>query len=784
MPNKKINALDVRVAVATDLMLVGDPSTGTAYKSTLATLPLVPTSRTLTINGVSFDLLQNRSWTIGTVTSVGLSMPSAFTVGSSPITSSGTIAVTGAGDTTQYIAGDGSLVAFPIAGQAGTLVREVRNVTGATLTKGTVIYINGASGNKPTVTKAIATGDTTSAQTFGIVQANISNNSNGYVVAVGDLDGLDTSAFTEGAQLYLSSTTAGAYTTTKQYAPNHLVYIGVITRSHPTQGRIEVNIQNGYEMDELHNVSAQSPANNDGLFWNSTTNLWSKNTIGGVLGYTPVTSARLINTTSPLVGGGDLSADRTLSIPAATTSVNGYLTSTDWTTFNAKQAALTLTTTGTSGAATLVGATLNIPQYAAGITGSGVANQLTYWNGTGSVTGSAGLVYNDSTGVMTLSKNQNAGTSILISNTTTGTAAVAQIRFTSNNSSGNLYIAKNSSTATAYRIINPSDSSIINGDFGDLAIFNGYNLGKIKFAAGDSATAQMTLTTAGRLLLGTISESTFVFDAVGDARVTGDINAIKSGTTGTTTLSTKVGTIGGIFRAYGSAFSVASLASTVAFGPDGASGLVIFTNSTSLSGASGSLTIRGGGYDTAADILFIDKNGAAFKNGYVYVGSSTPNASAITQIDSTTKGFLPPRMTSTQRDAIASPATGLVVYNTTLNSTDTFDGARWRTDSETIVTNRQTASYTLALSDRGKLLEMNSASANTATIPLNSSVPFPIGSKIDVTQYGAGATTITATGGVTIRSFTSFLKIAGQYAACTLVKIGTDEWYAYGNLIA
>jgi hypothetical protein len=67
---------------------------------------------------------------------------------------------------------------------------------------------------------------------------------------------------------------------------------------------------------------------------------------------------------------------------------------------------------------------------------------------------------------------------------------------------------------------------------------------------------------------------------------------------------------------------------------------------------------------------------------------------------------------------------------------------------------------------------------------LNSSVAIPINSKIDVTQYGAGATTITAASGVTIRSFSSFLKLAGQYAACTLVKIGTDEWYAYGNLIA
>lgn len=202
---------------------------------------------------------------------------------------------TPAGDTTQYIAGDGSLISFPVAGQSGTLVRQVRNTTGATLTKGTVVYISGASGNKPTVSKAIATGDSTSAQTFGLVQANISNNSNGYVVCVGDIIGLDTSAFAEGVQLYLSSTTAGTYTSTKQLAPNHLVYIGVVTRSHPTQGEIEVKIQNGYELDELHDVAAQTPSNNDGLFYESSTNLWKNKSITTVLGYTPYDAANPSN---------------------------------------------------------------------------------------------------------------------------------------------------------------------------------------------------------------------------------------------------------------------------------------------------------------------------------------------------------------------------------------------------------------------------------------------------------------------------------------------------------
>ena len=98
--------------------------------------------------------------------------------------------------------------------------------------------------------------------------------------------------------------------------------------------------------------------------------------------------------------------------------------------------------------------------------------------------------------------------------------------------------------------------------------------------------------------------------------------------------------------------------------------------------------------------------------------------------------------------------------------------------------NRQTASYTLVLGDANKIVEMNVATANNLTIPLNSSVAFPIGTQLNVSQYGAGQTTIVATGGVTIRSASGNLKIASQYVAVSLVKIGTDEWYCFGNLSA
>jgi hypothetical protein len=257
------------------------------------------------------------------ITSIGLTMPSAFSVANSPLTANGTIAVTGAGTTAQYIRGDGSLATFPtIATEAQRLITEVYNETGATLTKGTVVYINGGHGNLPTITKAIATGDATSAQTYGVVQTDITNNNNGFVVVIGSLMNLDTQAYTDGTQLYLSSTVAGQWTSTKQYAPAHLVYVGIVTRSHPTQGVVEVRIQNGFEMDELHNVSAQTPSNNQGLFYNTSTSLWENKSIATALGYTPADDSLVVKLagTQTITGAKTFSGAATFTSSLITTS--------------------------------------------------------------------------------------------------------------------------------------------------------------------------------------------------------------------------------------------------------------------------------------------------------------------------------------------------------------------------------------------------------------------------------------------------------------------------------
>ena len=277
------------------------------------------------------------------------------------------------GTTAQYIDGTGGLQTFPTILDAGSLITEVYNSTGATLTKGTIVYINGGQGNLPTITKAKADTDATSAQTFGWVRNDIGNNNNGYVIVAGKLSDLNTNGLGTGTQLYLSGTTAGTYTTTKPQAPIHLVYVGVVVRDHPTQGVIEVKIQNGYEVDELHDVQIASIANNQVLQYESSSQLWKNKslTTASVSASTDknyVTDAQqvVIGNTSGTNTGDETQATIQSKLGTASTSTSGYLTSTDWNTFNGKQNALTLTTTGTSGAATLVGSTLNIPNYASG----------------------------------------------------------------------------------------------------------------------------------------------------------------------------------------------------------------------------------------------------------------------------------------------------------------------------------------------------------------------------------------------------------------------------------
>ena len=100
-----------------------------------------------------------------------------------------------------------------------------------------------------------------------------------------------------------------------------------------------------------------------------------------------------------------------------------------------------------------------------------------------------------------------------------------------------------------------------------------------------------------------------------------------------------------------------------------------------------------------------------------------------------------------------------------------------------VATSAQTASYTLVLGDAQDVVEMNVATANTLTVPPNSSVAFPVGTSITVLQTGAGQTTITAGAGVTINA-TPGLKLRTQWSLAVLIKRATDTWVVAGDVSA
>lgn len=152
------------------------------------------------------------------------------------------------------------------------------NGTGSSLAKGQVVYVSGAQGQRPAVNLALATTDLTSARTIGVVDETITAGAEGFVSTFGVVTNINTAAFTAGSGLWLSATTPGALTMTRPVAPNHGVFVGWCLNAHATAGRVFVEVQNGYELEEIHDVLIQSPASGDVLQYDSSNLTWRNRT--------------------------------------------------------------------------------------------------------------------------------------------------------------------------------------------------------------------------------------------------------------------------------------------------------------------------------------------------------------------------------------------------------------------------------------------------------------------------------------------------------------------------
>jgi hypothetical protein len=160
-----------------------------------------------------------------------------------------------------------------LTGVAQTVIAQIVNADSVTMNRGDVVYTFGATGSVMSVKLASNTGEATSSKTFGVINGTILPNQIGFATFLGQVDKLNLGAYNEGDQLYLGST-AGTFTNVKPIAPNHLVYVGTVERANNGNGIIYVRTQNGYEIEELHNVQIVSVSAGQILRRNDTNNLW------------------------------------------------------------------------------------------------------------------------------------------------------------------------------------------------------------------------------------------------------------------------------------------------------------------------------------------------------------------------------------------------------------------------------------------------------------------------------------------------------------------------------
>lgn len=579
------------------------------------------------------------------------------------------------GDSTQYLDGAGTPTTFPAFASADKMVTIGRNATGSTLYKGTIVYINGSTGNRPNFVKAQANSEMTSAGTFGVIEADIPNNADGNCVTIGTISDLDTRSsaphpFTsdtlaDGDTIYLSPTTAGFITNVKPYAPNHLVYLGKVVRTSPTNGTIVYRVQNGYELDELHDVSAQTPNNNEVLSFESATTLWKPKSLTTLLGFTPVPNSRMLTINGVTQ---DLSADRTFTISTGITIGTTAITSGTIGrilfegTGNVVSESANLFWDNTNGRLGIGTSSPSAIIHSVGsVTASGATARGNYLNNT--LVASANndvLVGLDvqptfTNGAFTGVTNFGLRSSInyageyngILIRNTNNTAGVGVSRYALGNDANTLLCGFNAFSSVYGSYLNNA-SVLATFPTSDLILATNFNLANggtssIKFFTGGYTSGQqkMQITgSTGNVLIGTTTDAGYKLDVNGTARVQSNAASVAT-ILGTTT----------------SARLVINNATTT---PN--VGLSLQSNSVNKwSLASYGSTSDFTFYNDAigADALFIKGT-----TNNVILGSTTDVSSALLNVTSTTKGFLPPRQTQAQRTAIASPAIGLQVYQT------------------------------------------------------------------------------------------------------------------------
>jgi hypothetical protein len=430
-----------------------------------------------------------------------------------------------------------------------------------------------------------------------------------------------------------------------------------------------------------------------------------------------VATTRSISTTAPLSGGGDLSANRTLSISQANTSTNGFLSSTDWNTFNGKQNALTNPVTGT-------GTTNYIPK----LTGaSTIGNSQIFDNGTNvgigttspsnklSVVGSGYF-----TGGLVTDGSLYAGTTLSVSSDCTfGSYGDNEYLLSLYRSTGSAYL--NGSLT----INNENFQFIVNSgglSIGSFSVVSNSILGATNIT-GSGKLSIANIGASGTLNVGSTTTATKRLELTADNNGAAENNTLRFVNTDTTILANEV--IGKI---------------------------EFYSNDASSPGASVKAYISSGATTTSP-------------NGYL--------------------DFATDQLTGTPSVRQRIQADGKVLIgSTTDNTSGNLVQVTGGLDYNITIQNRASNNYTLVLTDKGKFLTQTASTTSALTIPTNASVAFPIGTQIWIIQNGTGVLTISGDTGVTLNTRSVSRQPFGQYAEVKLTKTATDTWYLTGDLKA
>jgi hypothetical protein len=511
------------------------------------------------------------------------------------------------------------------------------------------VRVTGAQGQRLKVDLALATSDPLSAETIGLVTETINNNQEGFITTSGLVRGINTTGslqgetWADGDILYLSPTTAGRATKVKPTAPNHLIILGYVIHAHINQGSIFVKVDNGYELDELHNVKITTAANNNVLAYTSATDIWENKTVATALGFTPVPSTRslTINGTTQ-----DLSADRTFTISSSNIyNADGSLTGARTLTLNS----FALTILGTTSSRFFANGNVGIGTttdagYKLDVSGSARANSIFFGAGLPSVLSAdpTTALTNITTAGTSVRIGDNVGSTISGYQTYVTSPGIADRQYTS----GEGGVMMLGSTLGFNRTFSPTSgtgvfnilrlSSTINQTGGASGITRGLYINPTLTAAANFRAIE---TTAGRIVISdtatvTGTNATSLLDLSQTWNTTGAPIALKVNITDTAS---------------------ASLSDLISLQVGGSVRFRVLK--------SGFFT-----FNTGGEIA-----------GNLTIGGSTIDASSQLEVRSVTKGFLPPRMTTTQKNAIASPASGLVVYDTTLGKLCVRGAAAWET---------------------------------------------------------------------------------------------------------